>query len=85
MEGVEFDEDKSYRSIPRQVPIPEKGIEGWIYRKFPGKYSFKKNLLIIIVLVIFFLAFIFFVLGFKNVNDDQNSKFNTRIKNTILK
>jgi uncharacterized membrane protein len=85
-DGIEFYEDEAYESrLERQDPLPEKGLEGWVYGKMPGKYSYKRLVLIVIILALFIISFIFIILGLKNVNDETKSDFDSRINNTRLK
>lgn len=82
-EGVEFEEDKSYvHRIKRQKEIPQKGIEGFVYNKMPGKYSYKKSMLILIIIVIFILSFTFFILGIQNLGESPSSNFGNRVDST---
>ena len=80
---IQFDEDQHYYAkTERHVEIPKKGIEGWFYNKMPGKYSYKKNLLILVIIGVFVLAFIFFVLGIQNLGEIEDNNFSDRVSNT---
>lgn len=84
--GVEFDEEKSYVDVRNvEKEFPENGIEGFIYKKIPGKYSSKKNILILTIILIFALSFLFFILGLKNLGENDDNNFGDRINNTRLK
>ncbi len=87
MSDVEFLEDETvYSRIQRTKPLPEKGLEAWVYRKLPGKYNYKRNILISIIIIIFSISFIFFILGIQNRNTQQEqNSFEERVINTKLK
>lgn len=60
---IEFVEDKTFlKPLPNET-IPEKSIEGWFYKKFPGSIPLKKFILLIIVIILFSLSAIFFLLS----------------------
>jgi hypothetical protein len=81
--NIQFEEDKAYvYRTERSKPIPEKGMEGWFYKKLPGKYSYKKNMLILIILGILFISFIFFILGIQNLGEIPDNTFDDRVSNT---
>lgn len=86
MGEIEFDEEKAYVSrVKRQKSIPEKGIEGFVYNKMPGKYSYKRNMLIVVIISIFVIAFIFFILAIQNLGEIPDQSFNERIIKTQAK
>lgn len=82
-DGIEFDEEKAYITRRKIIKdFPEKGIEGFVYNKMPGKYSYKKNMLILGIIIIFLLAFVFFVLGIQNLGSIEGGLFEDRVNNT---
>jgi hypothetical protein len=81
-DGISFDEEQAYRKVERQKKIPDKGIEGWIYNKLPGKYSYKKSLLILIVIGLFVFSFTFFILGLQNIGEKPGNSFINTVENS---
>lgn len=70
MSDVDFLEDKTFFSkLPPKEKIPETGIEGWFYKKIPGKYVVKKIILFSVILFLFILSAIFYMLGRFNRED----------------
>jgi hypothetical protein len=83
MTEVIFDEDTSMlQPLPPEIKIPDKGFEGWFYKKFPGGYFFKKALLIAVIVALFAASFVFFALGKLNV--DGPKSFEERAKSTRI-
>ena len=64
--GIQFVEDKTYLKALPQENIPEKSIEGWIYKKIPGSIAVKRFILVILIIVLFILSAIFFLLSRSN-------------------
>ena len=86
MTEIQFNEDEAYESkLRRQKPIPDKGIEGFIYKKIPGKYTYKKAGLILAIILVFVIAFIFFTLGLQNLGDEPEDSFDARVENTRIR
>ena len=84
MNEIVFDEDKSMlKPLPPEIKIPDKGFEGWFYKKMPGGYFFKKALLIGIIVALFAAALMFFALGRFNV-EMENDTFEERAKSTRI-
>lgn len=84
MSNIEFEEDKAYYSrIKRRDEVPDKGLEGYVYKKLPGKYSYKKAMLIIFILLLFIGSFVFFILGLYNVSSEDQS-FQERVNSTRI-
>lgn len=65
-DDVEFVEDKTFLSPLPDNKIPEKSIEGWIYKKIPGNIAVKRYILSCLILFIFILAGVFFLLARSN-------------------
>jgi hypothetical protein len=61
--NVEFQEDKTFLSPLPEENIPEKSIEGWFYKKFPGSIALKRLMLIIFVVILFIISGILFLLS----------------------
>ena len=81
--GIEFEEEQTdTQRMIRRKPLPEKGLEGFVYNKIPGKYSYKKAIFIVIIILLFVGSFIFFVLGLKNIGDKKVLDFGSRVENT---
>ncbi len=81
MTEVIFDEDRTMlQPLPSEIKIPDKGFEGWFYKKFPGGYYFKKALLIGIIATLFGASLILFALGRFNI-DQERQTFEERIIN----
>ncbi len=66
---VEFVEDKTFLTALPEEKIPEKSIEGWFYKKFPGSIALKRLILICIVVILFLISGIFFLLSRSNSLD----------------
>jgi hypothetical protein len=78
---IEFVEDKTFLSALPEEKIPEKSIEGWFYKSFPGSVALKRFILLLLVIVLFIASAIFFLLsrpdpvdtvrsvGFENIID----------------
>ncbi len=62
----EFVEDKTFLSPLPEEKIPQKSIEGWFYKKFPGNIAFKRFVLVCLVIILFFFSIIFFLLSRSN-------------------
>ena len=86
MNHIEFDEDKtlSKKSI-QEDQLPQKGIEGWIYKKIPGSYLVKKIILISFILILFIVSILFIVLAGTEEKTEQKVDFQNRLKATQLK
>ncbi len=65
-DNVQFQEDRTYLSPLPQENIPEKSIEGWIYKKVPGSIAVKRFALVILIIILFILSAIFFLLARSN-------------------
>lgn len=63
---VEFTEDKTFLSPLPDNKIPEKSIEGWIYKKIPGNIAVKRYILLCFILFIFIVAGVLFLLAHSN-------------------
>lgn len=86
MKDVEFIEDKIYLSkLAPKEKIPQKGLEGWLYKKIPGKFLVKRTILIFFIFLLFVLSFVFFILGIYNQQDTQLSEFTQKGQTTNLK
>jgi hypothetical protein len=66
---IEFVEDKTYLQPLPEEHIPEKSIEGWFYKKFPGSIALKRFILTMIVIVLFAISAILFLLSRSNTLD----------------
>ena len=84
--GVEFDEDRSIlKPMKSAIEIPEKGFEGWFYKKFPGRFVIKRVILILIILSLFLISFILISLGKFNIDEKNKALFEDRVKATKLR
>lgn len=68
-QDIEFVEDKTFLTALPEEKIPEKSIEGWFYKRFPGSIALKRLILICIVMVLFIISGIFFLLSRSNTLD----------------
>lgn len=59
----EFVEDKTFLTALPEEKIPEKSIEGWFYKKFPGSIAIKRLILLLLVVVLFAASAFFFLLS----------------------
>jgi hypothetical protein len=64
---VEFVEDKTFLTPLPNETIPEKSLEGWFYKRFPGSVALKR--FICLVVILFILSAIFFLLSRSTVTD----------------
>ncbi len=84
MSAIEFDEDKSIlQPLESEIKVPDKGFEGWFYRKIPGSLNLKRNILILIIFILFSVSTVFFVMSRYNVVMKDENYFN-RVDNTKL-
>jgi hypothetical protein len=84
--GVEFDEDKTIlKPLDSEIKIPEKGFEGWFYKKFPGRFLVKRVILITIIILLFIISFILVSLGKYNIDEKNRALFEDRVKATKLR
>ncbi len=72
MSEIIFDEDVSFtHPLTPEVQVPDKGFEGWFYRKFPGGYYFKKTILYGIIILLFSITLFFVALARFNIQTDR--------------
>lgn len=84
--GVEFDEDKTIlKPLNSAIKIPEKGFEGWFYKKFPGSVMVKKLILVTIIVLLFVISFILVILGRYNIDEKNKALFEDKVRATKLK
>jgi len=70
---VEFVEDRTFLKPLPEEKIPEKSIEGWFYKKFPGNIALKRFMLTCLIILLFILSGIFFLLSRPDPGDTERS------------
>lgn len=85
MSTIEFDEDRTYiHSLPPEHTVPDKGFEGWFYKRFPGTFLFKRSILLLTIVLLFIISFIFAGLGRYNTEKDRIRDFQERAVQTKI-
>ncbi len=87
MEHVEFSEDKFIsKKSNQEKQLPEKGIEGWLYKKIPGSPLVKKIVLIVLILLLFGMSVGISMLSKVEIKPESTeNNFQERIKSTQLR
>lgn len=87
MEHIQFTEDTFVSKNKRQdSQIPQKGIEGWLYKKIPGSPIIKKIILLVFILLLFLVSVGIFIVTKTGQNiEDEQVNFQERIKSTQLR
>ena len=85
MSKIEFDEEKSYlHSLPPEHTLPNKGIEGLMYKLIPGSVTFKRTVLIVFIILLFIISLLFAGLGRYNTEKDRIRNFENRAIETKI-
>ncbi len=84
MEHIQFTDDTYSKKSTRQTRIPDKGIEGWLYKKIPGSPIIKKLILFLLVIILFAISIIMVLVTRKEEVIEGKANFQERIKATQL-
>lgn len=85
MEHIQFTDDTYSKKSTRQTRVPDKGIEGWIYKKIPGSPIIKKIVIFLLIIILFAISIIVVLITRKEEKViEGKANFQERVKATQL-